>query len=806
MFKKKEIVPLERVCPNPSYGLTEIEIEERKKRKLVNVAKNKGSKSVLRILFENIFTYFNLIWVIIFIALLCVEAYSDLVFMVTVVLNTLIAIIQEIKAKYTVEKLSLVSSPKLTVIRAGKRILLHASHLYPDDIIELSVGNQIPADCIVVSGEAEINESLLTGESNAIRKREGDILLAGSFIFSGTVLARVDKLISESYIQTIASEAKKFKKPNSNLFKDLQTIIKYIGIIIIPIGGLMFLNNYLSYYGDPNWLKLAITKTCGSLTGMVPAGMFLLVTIALTVGVIKLATKHTLVKDIYSIEMLARTNMLCLDKTGTITDGTMNVIYYKCFDDTLNFETIVQNILGAQKSTNSTFNALLSKFGTENNPEIKKVIEFSSERKYSATTIQNTTYLLGAPEFSCKNIPEDVYALIESRAKLGERVLLVSKTNEEIDEENLQNLPASSTPIGIITLVDHIRDDAIETINWFKNNGVKIKIISGDNPNTVSTIARRVGVEDAEKCISLENLSPQQVKTIADQYTVFGRVTPEQKHILVKSLKTLGYVVAMTGDGVNDTLALKEADCSIAMADGSDVARNLSSLVLMDSKFSSLPAVVKEGRQVINNVQKSSTLFLMKTLFTITLSTILLFVALVTFTPNSYPFTPKQLLLLEFFVIGIPSFILALQPNDEQIKGNFIPEVLKKAVPSAILMLLNIFVVLILAKFSVINVAEQQTLCVLVLTITGFINLVKLCYPFNALRLLCIIVSGVLIALVSALMPEFFEMQVFNGTIFLILGIIIAYSVPLQFAFPFIEKWIAPMFKDRKKTGKKSKE
>ena len=271
-------------------------------------------------------------------------------------------------------------------------------------------------------------------------------------------------------------------------------------------------------------------------------------------------------------------------------------------------------------------------------------------------------------------------------------------------------------------------------------------------------------------------------------------------------MKTLGYDVAMTGDGVNDTLALKEADCSIAMADGSDVARNLSSLVLMDSKFSSLPAVVKEGRQVINNVQKSSTLFLMKTLFTITLSTILLFVALVTFTPNSYPFTPKQLLLLEFFVIGIPSFILALQPNDEQIKGNFIPEVLKKAVPSAILMLLNIFVVLILAKFSVINVAEQQTLCVLVLTITGFINLVKLCYPFNALRLLCIIVSGLLIALVSALMPEFFEMQVFNGTIFLILGIIIAYSVPLQFAFPFIEKWIAPMFKDRKKTGKKSKE
>ena len=803
MFKKKEIVPLERFCPDINIGLSENELEERKKRKLVNVAKNKSSKSVLRILVENIFTYFNLIWAIIFVALMCVEAYSDLIFMIPVVLNTLIAIIQEIKAKYTVEKLSLVSSPKLTAIRDGKRVLLHASHLYPDDIIELTVGNQIPADCIIVSGEAELNESLLTGESNAIRKKVGDTILAGSFIFSGTVLARVDKLIGDSYIQTIATEAKKFKKPNSNLFKDLQTIIKYIGIIIIPIGGLMFLNNYLSYAGDPNWLKLVITKTCGSLTGMVPAGMFLLVTIALTVGVIKLATKHTLVKDLYSIEMLARTNMLCLDKTGTITDGTMNVIHYECFDESVNFELLVQNILSAQKTSNSTFNALLSKFGTENALEVGKVIEFSSDRKYSATRLGDSTYLLGAPEFSCKNLSEKIKLLIEERAKLGERVLLISKTQEDIDEENLDRLPATTQPLGIITLVDHIRDDAIDTINWFKTNGVKIKIISGDNPNTVSTIARRVGVEDAEKCISLENLSPQQVKTIADQYTVFGRVTPEQKHILVKTLKTLGYVVAMTGDGVNDTLALKEADCSIAMADGSDVARNISSLVLMDSKFSSLPRVVKEGRQVINNVQKSSTLFLMKTLFTITLSTIILLIALVTFSAISYPFTPKQLSLLEFFVIGVPSFLLALQPNDEQIKGNFIPMVLKKAVPSALLMLLNVGVVLILGKFSVINVAEQQTLCVLVLTVSGFINLVKLCFPFNALRTFCVILSGVCIIVVTALMPEFFEMQIFNGTVFLILGIVVLYSVPLQFAFPYIEKWIAPMFKERKKKEKK---
>ena len=798
MFKKKEITPIKRVCPEYNVGLNDIELEERKKRKLFNVAKNKSSKSVLRILFENTFTFFNLIWAIIFVALVLVEAYSDLVFIIVVILNTLIAIIQEIKAKYTVEKLSLVSSPKIKVIRSGKTVQVQASKLVLDDIIELSVGNQIPADCIIVSGEAEVNESLLTGESNAIRKKERDTILAGSFIFSGTVFARIDKLISESYIQTIAKEAKKFKKPNSNLFKDLQKIIKYIGIIIIPIGGLMFLNNYLSFKGDPNWLKLAVTKTCGALTGMVPAGMFLLVTIALTVGVIKLATKHTLVKDIYSIEMLARTNMLCLDKTGTITDGTMNVVHYECFDEKCNFEQLLANILSAQKSTNSTFNALLSKFGTEQILNIEKVLEFSSQRKFSATRFSNTTYLLGAPEFCCKNIPTNIKDMIEERAKLGERVLIVAKSNENIDEESLDKLTSTSTPVGIITLVDHIRDDAIETINWFKNNGVKIKIISGDNPNTVSTIAKRVGVENAEKCISLENLNPQQVKTVADQYTVFGRVTPEQKHILVKELKNLGYVVAMTGDGVNDTLALKEADCSIAMADGSDVARNLSSLVLMDSKFSSLPSVVKEGRQVINNVQKSSTLFLMKTLFTIILSTIMLFIALVTFTPNSYPFTPKHLLLLEFFVIGLPSFLLALQPNNDQIKGDFIPEVLKKAVPSGLLMLLNVAVVLFLGKFSLISVTEQQTLCILVLTATGYINLVKLCYPFNALRIFCVSVSGALIVLVTILMPEFFEMQAFTGTVFLVLGIIVAYSIPLQFAFPSVEKWITPMFKEIK--------
>lgn len=797
MFKRKELSPLTRVNADPNTGLTNEEVKERKDRKLVNIAKNKGSKSVLRIIAENVFTFFNFIWIAIFIALCAVEAYSDLLFIVVIVLNTLIAIIQEIKAKYTVEKLSLVSSPKLTVIRNGQTIQVSASELVLDDIVELSVGNQIPADLVVVSGEAELNESLLTGESNAIKKEVGSVLLAGSFIFSGSVRARVDKLIDDSYIQSIAKEAKKFKKPNSNLFRDLKKIIKYIGILIIPVGALMFLNNYFAVTGE-NAVKLAVKKTCGSLTGMIPAGMFLLVTIALAVGVIKLARKRTLVKDLYSIEMLARTNLLCLDKTGTITDGTMNVVYHEALSDE-NFEGVISNILGAQKTSNSTSNALAARFGTSATVSAVKVMEFSSQRKFSATQFEGGTYLLGAPEFCCGNIDASLKEKLEQHALMGERTLLVAKTQVPIEDDRLDELKNTSVPVGFITLEDHIREDAINTISWFRENGVKIKIISGDNPKTVSTIARRVGVENAEKCVSLEVLSVQEVAAIADKYAVFGRVTPEQKHALVKELKRLGYVVAMTGDGVNDTLALKEADCSIAMADGSEVARNISSLVLMDSKFSSLPSVVKEGRQVINNVQKSSTLFLMKTFFTIVLSLGVLVASLVTFNPILYPFNPNQLLMIETFVIGIPSFILALQPNDDQIKGDFIPQVLKNAIPSAVIMLLNVTLVLILAKYNIINVGERETLCVLALTLTGLVNLYKLCFPMNWLRIGCVSLSTLLIVLTTLIMPDFFGMTEFTPNVFIILSSLVVFAVIYEIVYPIIAKKLALQFKKKKK-------
>ena len=779
-----------RYNPDISQGLSNDIVFQRKKDKLTNKSRKKNSKSYFRIICENTFTYFNLIWAIIIAAYIYVNSYNNLLFVVVIFLNTFIAIIQECRAKRTVDKLSLITAPKVDVVRNGEVVKVNSSQLVLDDIIILTVGNQIPADSILVSGEVEVNESLLTGESNPIKKLGGAELLAGSFIVSGTCYARVNKIGDESYIQSIASEAKKFKSPNSNLFRDLNNIIKYIGIGIIPVAIILYINNFATS-GD---FATAIVKTCGALTGMIPAGMFLLVTVALAVGVVKLSQKKTLIQDLYSIEMLARTNMLCLDKTGTITDGTMTVTDVEHLEVIPEFNKLIQSYLHEQAATNATQQALINYFG--NDPEYNSVakIDFSSDRKYSATSFEKFgTFLLGAPEFVCKNLSPEIKEKIVELNNDSKRVLLFARTEQKIGEDD-DNLNQTTMPVSIISIEDHIRDDAIETINWFRENGVQVKIISGDNPNTVSAIAKRVGVEDSDKCISLEGMSLQDVAKIADQFTIFGRVSPEQKHRLVKTLKNKGYVVAMTGDGVNDTLALKESDCSIAMADGSDVARSISNVVLMDSKFSSLPKVVNEGRQVINNIQKSSTLFLMKTLFTILFS---LFVIIL---HTTYPFESVNLLLMEIFVIGLPSFILALEPNNKKIEGEFITTVLRNAIPSGLLILFNVGLVMVLEKIGLINSLELETLSVLVLTITGFLNLVRLCWPFTLLRLLTVLFSAFCLIVAMLIMPEFFGMYMFNGTVFLVLGIIITYSIPILFLFSKLEKWIMKLFTKREKS------
>ena len=782
---------IERFFASAECGLTTNQVEQRVNQNLVNKCNNKNSKSYFSIICSNTFTFFNLIWAIIIFAYIYVGSFNNLLFSLVIIANTLIAIIQECKAKKTVDKLSLVTAPKVQVVRDGEILKIDATELVLDDIFILESGNQIPADCILVDGQVEVNESLLTGESNPIKKVSGQSLLAGSFLVSGACRARVEKIADESYIQTIAKEAKKFKNPNSNLFKDLNKIIKYIGIAIIPMAIILYINNAAT---SPDFAT-TVVKTCGALTGMVPAGMFLLVTIALAVGVIKLSKKKTLVQDLYSIEMLARTDVLCLDKTGTITDGTMEVTGVEVLEDAENLEEYIESHLIIQNTNNSTGQALTKYFGSEKNFEAKSVVHFSSARKFSATTFDGFgTLVVGAPEFVCANLSEEIRGKIENLIVDSKRVLLVARVSEEEnDEENIENWKNVSVPLAIIAIEDQIRPDAIETIKWFKDNGVKIKIISGDNPITVSAIAKRVGLEDFEKCVSLEGLSLPEVAALSEDFAIFGRVSPEQKHHLVKTLKAKGYVVGMTGDGVNDTLALKEADCSIAMADGSDVARGISNLVLMDSKFSSLPSVVKEGRQVINNIQKSSTLFLMKTFFTFLFS---LFVILIHAT---YPFESVSLILLEVFVIGLPSFILALEPNERKIEGQFISTVLKKAVPSALVIFVNVAIVMLLGKFNIITPSETHTLAILVLTMSGFLNLVRICFPLNLLRFGVFMFSLIMIVLCIIILPGFFQIGALTSNVWIVLGILTATTTAVQFIIPTLERLITLLFSKKKK-------
>lgn len=748
MSKKNNIV-IERYETEIQNGLSDTQVQSRINQKLVNNTKQKTSKSYLKIFITNIFTFFNMLWLGIALALIIFKSYADLLFLLVIGFNTGIAIYQEIRSKKTVEKLSLITTPKAKVIRNGKEIDLLLEKIVLDDILVLAIGSQVPADCVLLEGKAEVNESLLTGESRPVKKEKNAELLAGSFLTSGKCYARVIKVGKESYVQSLAKEAKKFKQPKSNLFRDLNKITKYIGAFILPIGILTFLNNF-AWSGTGNLVD-SVTKTCGSLIGMIPAGMFLLISVALTVGVIKLAEKKTLVQNLYSIEMLARSNMLCLDKTGTITDGTMTVKKVLLYNDKteLDIQKAVSSIMSAQDAHNNTSMALLRYFGKDSNLEITQNIPFSSDRKYTASSFKgNGTFVIGASQYIKSETSPEIEKNIKEAAVRGYRVLLLAHSKEQIEKDKL---PKNLYTIALILIEDTIRKDAIETIKWFKENDVQIKIISGDDPQTVSYIAERVGVENAKNYINLEGLSLNEVKKLANKYTVFGRVSPEQKNALIQALKK-DYVVAMTGDGVNDTLALKEADCSIAMADGSEVARNISNLVLLNSNFSSLPTVVEEGRRVINNVQKSSTLFLMKTILTILLTIFVLIIGV------NYPFKPTQMFLMELFVIGIPSFLLALLPNKDLIRGDFIPYVMKRALPYGLLLLFNIVSVLLLGKFGLITPTETSTLATMLLTLISFLSLVSLCYPYTVLKSLIIFLSLSGIGILSVFLTKFFGM------------------------------------------------
>lgn len=743
-FRRAKHIPaaeeVERFEPSPEKGLTSEQVELRFSQFLFNDVNKKYSKSYTSIFVGNICTFFNLLCLIVALALVYAGApVSQFLFVAIFAANLLIGIVQEILAKKQIDKLSVLISATAKVMRDGVKQEIGVRDIVLDDIILLEAGQQIPADCILLDGNVEINESLLTGESVPVKKAAGETLYAGSYVASGSCRVRADKVGKATYLNSLTSKVKKYKKPRSEIMNSIRLFIRVIGVLIPFVAAAMFWINWQATGAD---MSLTIQFTGAVIIGMIPSGLLLLTSFAMAIGVMRLAKKQTLVQDLYSLEMLARVNVLCLDKTGTITDGRMTVndcmILNNFVDYTL--EEVMGSMLFALEDNNQTSIALYNRFGHSNALRATATIPFSSKRKLSAVTFGETgTFAMGAPEFVLRPMPPKIDKIVKQYAAAGMRVLLLAYSPSPISGGRL---PSLFRPAAIITLADNIRSDAIDTIKWFRENDVEIKIISGDNPVTVSEVARRVGVKNAGQYISLDGLTDIEVENVANQYTVFGRVTPEQKAILVRTIKKQGNTVAMTGDGVNDILALKEADCAVSVASGSEAARNVSHLVLMDNNFLNLPNVVYEGRRVINNIKSSAALYIMKTLFTVLLAAFCFILG------SQYFFTTNNMLLFETLVTALPSVVLALQPNGERVKGKFIPYVLSRSIPGAVTLILCVLAVYVgvtvaPAEFGTMQIAvtvkgeEMQLinpLFVLAVSFGGLVMLSRILKPFNLLR------------------------------------------------------------------------
>ena len=695
-FRRAKKIPsssdVERFTPDPDKGLTSAQVETRFNQFLFNDVNQKYSKSYRSIFIGNICTVFNLLSVLVAVALIIAGAhFTQFLFVVIFSANLVIGIVQEILAKKQIDKLSVLISATAKVMRDGQKVEIPIQDIVVDDIIVLEAGQQIPADCIMEDGNAEVNESLLTGESVPIKKHKGDVLYAGSFIASGSCRVRADKVGKATYLNNLTSKAKKYKKPKSEILNSIRLFVRVIGVLIPFVAGAMFWRNWQQTGHD---LSLSIQYTAAIVIGMIPSGLLLLTSLAMAIGVRRLAKKQTLVQDLYSLEMLARVDTLCLDKTGTITDGRMTVndcmLLNNCVDYTI--DEVMGCMLAALEDNNQTSIALFNRFGHSTVMHPVQTLPFSSKRKLSAVTFQGVgTFVMGAPEFVLRPMPMKIEKIVKQYAQSGFRVLVVAFSPNPMSGDRV---PTVLRPMAIITLADNIREDAIETIKWFRENDVDIKIISGDNPVTVSEVAGRVGVKNASQYISLDGLTDIEVETVATQYTVFGRVTPEQKAILVRTIKKQGKTVAMTGDGVNDILALKEADCAISVASGSEAARNVSHIVLMDNNFLNLPNVVYEGRRVINNIKNSASLYLMKTLF-ITILSIICFAM-----NHKYFFTTDNMLIFEMLVAALPSFVISLQPNTNRVKGKFLLYILSRSIPSALTLIFCVMAMFLGIRFS----------------------------------------------------------------------------------------------------------
>ena len=731
----------EPAVTNINTGLHSIEVEYRKQRGLVNVNSNVKTKSVAQILRENVITFFNLVFVILAVLLCIFSDWNDLIstvgrfgFMILVIFNSLIGIVQELRAKRTIDKLSLISAPKAAVLRNGEEQEIPVTDIVLDDITILSTGSQICADAVITEGSIEVNESLITGEPDAISKPVGSHVMSGSFVIAGSAKAQVEHVGADNFANKISEGAKYFKKPNSEIWRSLMLIVKIMAIIIVPIGIALFcVKNYLQ---DTNVSVNA--NAIGAITsvlGMIPNGLVALTSTVFCVSVIRLAKRNVLAQDMYCVETLARVDVLCLDKTGTITEGSMEVKFTEPLGEHNKQEVLqmVCDVMNAIPDDNATANALRT-YASKVSPksgEAETIIPFSSSRKWSGARFDGVSYVIGAPEFvfRAQGVPEETAAKIAEYASQGFRVMaLASSPNAFGDNE----LPSNLTPESLICITDKIRPEAPDTLRFFKEQGVTIKIISGDNPETVRAVAKRAGLEDCENIIDMSTITTdEELVEAANKYTIFGRVLPDQKLALIKALKAAKHTVAMTGDGVNDVLALKASDCSIAMASGSDAAKNVSSLVLLDSNFASMPQVVAEGRRSINNLERSAALYLTKTIYNTLLAILFMIVS------HQLPFSPQNLTLMGAVTIGIPSLVLALEPNNSRVEGKFLPKVLANSLPGGITVLVGAIAVLICHNYILTSITAEQTctLFIIITTLVGFMLLAKVCLPFTWIHL-----------------------------------------------------------------------
>ena len=829
-------------------GLTDEQVNERIEQGKVNADENPNTRTYKQIVRENTLTFFNFLNLVLLVLVLLVGSYKNAFFVCIIIINTLIGIAQEIRAKKTIDKLAILTAKKSIVIREGKKWTVPTEELVLDDLVCLKTGDQVPADAKVLEGSVEVNESLLTGESDNLPKNVGDELFSGSFVTAGEACCQIIHVGKDNYAAQITSEAKEFKRHNSELKNSLNAILKVISIIIVPLGALLF---YKQYYIVGNTFKASVVSMVAGVLGMIPEGLVLLTSVALTLGALVLANKKTLVQELYCIETLARVDTLCLDKTGTITEGTMCVGRVEPWSESLlrnltedkeepdeggmlqdqeiqpenaetqnpdtgsqteadqaeitdetavlqdihEIEDMMGNLMYVLKDQNATIDALRKRFPTKTSMTPEHIIPFSSDRKYSGAVFEDRgTYLMGAAQFLFPEGREEILDVCQKYAQEGLRVLTLAHSSQMAEGTEL---PADLEPVALLLLTDVIREEAPDTLKFFDSQEVDLKVISGDDPVTVSAIAKRAGLKNAESYVDATTLETEEdLEEAVSKYSVFGRVTPQQKKEMVQALQKQGHTVAMTGDGVNDVLALKEADCSIAMAQGSDAAKNIANVVLLDSNFASMPHIVNQGRRVVNNIRTAASMFLIKTMFSVMLSLLTIFFG------NTYPFEPIQMSLISACAVGIPTFLLAQENNYDKIDHTFLRHVFLNAFPAAITISSCVFAIMLVCQNVYHSNAMLSTACVLV-TGWNYMAALKTVYaPLNTYRK--VIIYGMQFIFFAA--AVIFQKLLALGS--LDFGLIILVFILMTFApvlIDVITSWLKGIYAkslDKEKPGK----